>query len=165
DTPMLAALPEEHRQALGAGIPFPSRLGRPEEYGRLAVSIVELAVEPRFQGWDGIAHGGVLCTILDEVMAWALVGEDNWGLTARMSVAFKRPVEVGQAIRAEGWVVRSRRRLVDAAGHIVDARDGRVLATSTGVYVAADETRKQELRRAYGWVQRTDTPVTVDGAS
>ena len=32
DTPLLAALPEEARTALGAGIPFPSRLGRPEEY-------------------------------------------------------------------------------------------------------------------------------------
>ena len=40
DTPMLAALPEEHRQALGAGIPFPSRLGRPEEYAALVTDIV-----------------------------------------------------------------------------------------------------------------------------
>jgi 3-hydroxyacyl-CoA dehydrogenase/3-hydroxy-2-methylbutyryl-CoA dehydrogenase len=40
DTPMLAALPEEHRQALGAGIPFPSRLGRPEEYAHLVEEIV-----------------------------------------------------------------------------------------------------------------------------
>jgi 3-hydroxyacyl-CoA dehydrogenase / 3-hydroxy-2-methylbutyryl-CoA dehydrogenase len=40
DTPLLAALPEEQRQALGAGIPFPSRLGRPEEYGQLACEIV-----------------------------------------------------------------------------------------------------------------------------
>ena len=41
-------------------------------------SWVELTYEERFQGWDGIAHGGILATILDEVMAWALVGEDNW---------------------------------------------------------------------------------------
>jgi len=41
DTPMLAALPEEHRETLGAGVPFPSRLGRPEEYGELVASIVE----------------------------------------------------------------------------------------------------------------------------
>jgi 3-hydroxyacyl-CoA dehydrogenase/3-hydroxy-2-methylbutyryl-CoA dehydrogenase len=41
DTPLLAALPEEQREALGAGIPFPSRLGRPEEYAQLAVQIVE----------------------------------------------------------------------------------------------------------------------------
>jgi 3-hydroxyacyl-CoA dehydrogenase/3-hydroxy-2-methylbutyryl-CoA dehydrogenase len=40
DTPLLAALPEEARGALGAGIPFPSRLGRPEEYARLVTQIV-----------------------------------------------------------------------------------------------------------------------------
>ncbi len=40
DTPLLAALPEEQRQALGAGIPFPSRLGRPEEYADLVAEIV-----------------------------------------------------------------------------------------------------------------------------
>jgi NAD(P)-dependent dehydrogenase (short-subunit alcohol dehydrogenase family) len=40
DTPLLAALPEEARDALGAGIPFPSRLGRPEEYARLVGQIV-----------------------------------------------------------------------------------------------------------------------------
>src|SRR5436190_1353283 len=41
DTPLLGALPEEQRQALGAGIPFPQRLGRPDEYGQLACDIVE----------------------------------------------------------------------------------------------------------------------------
>jgi NAD(P)-dependent dehydrogenase (short-subunit alcohol dehydrogenase family) len=41
DTPLLAALPEDARQALGEQIPFPSRLGRPEEYARLACHIAE----------------------------------------------------------------------------------------------------------------------------
>jgi 3-hydroxyacyl-CoA dehydrogenase / 3-hydroxy-2-methylbutyryl-CoA dehydrogenase len=41
DTPLLAALPQEARDALGATMPFPSRLGRPEEYAELAVHIVE----------------------------------------------------------------------------------------------------------------------------
>jgi len=40
DTPLLAALPEEARAALGAGIPFPSRLGRPDEYARIVLEIV-----------------------------------------------------------------------------------------------------------------------------
>jgi NAD(P)-dependent dehydrogenase (short-subunit alcohol dehydrogenase family) len=40
DTPLLAALPEEAREALGAGIPFPSRLGRPAEYAQLVEQIV-----------------------------------------------------------------------------------------------------------------------------
>jgi 3-hydroxyacyl-CoA dehydrogenase / 3-hydroxy-2-methylbutyryl-CoA dehydrogenase len=41
DTPLLAALPEEARGALGAGVPFPQRLGAPEEYAHLAQQIVE----------------------------------------------------------------------------------------------------------------------------
>jgi NAD(P)-dependent dehydrogenase (short-subunit alcohol dehydrogenase family) len=41
DTPLLAALPEEARKALGAGIPFPQRLGLPAEYAQLACQIVE----------------------------------------------------------------------------------------------------------------------------
>jgi uncharacterized protein (TIGR00369 family) len=114
-------------------------------------SWVELTYEQRFQGWDGIAHGGILATILDEVMAWALVGEDDWGLTARLTIDFKRPVDVGQAIRAEGWVTRSRRRLVETEGRVTDARTGQLLAGARGLYVAADESRKRELRQRYGW--------------
>jgi NAD(P)-dependent dehydrogenase (short-subunit alcohol dehydrogenase family) len=41
DTPLLAGLPDEARQALGAQIPFPSRLGRPQEYAQLACQIAE----------------------------------------------------------------------------------------------------------------------------
>ncbi|HWY17565.1 MAG TPA: 3-hydroxyacyl-CoA dehydrogenase [Solirubrobacteraceae bacterium] len=41
DTPLLAALPEEAREKLGAGVPFPQRLGQPEEYARLTSHIVE----------------------------------------------------------------------------------------------------------------------------
>jgi NAD(P)-dependent dehydrogenase (short-subunit alcohol dehydrogenase family) len=41
DTPLLAALPQEQRDALGAQVPFPNRLGLPEEYAALAAHIVE----------------------------------------------------------------------------------------------------------------------------
>ncbi|HEV3000250.1 MAG TPA: SDR family NAD(P)-dependent oxidoreductase [Solirubrobacteraceae bacterium] len=41
DTPLLAALPQEARDALGQTIPFPKRLGMPSEYAQLAVHIVE----------------------------------------------------------------------------------------------------------------------------
>jgi 3-hydroxyacyl-CoA dehydrogenase / 3-hydroxy-2-methylbutyryl-CoA dehydrogenase len=41
DTPLLAGLPDEARQALGAQVPHPPRLGRPEEYAELACHIAE----------------------------------------------------------------------------------------------------------------------------
>jgi 3-hydroxyacyl-CoA dehydrogenase/3-hydroxy-2-methylbutyryl-CoA dehydrogenase len=41
DTPLLSGLPEPAREALGAAVPFPSRLGRPAEFAALAAHIVE----------------------------------------------------------------------------------------------------------------------------
>lgn len=40
DTPLLGTLPDEARQALAAGVPFPKRLGRPEDVASLAMEIV-----------------------------------------------------------------------------------------------------------------------------
>lgn len=128
-------------------------------------SWTELALDRRFEGWEGVIHGGILCAILDEVMAWALVGEDNWGVTARMAVDFRRPVTVRLPIRAEGWTTRSRRRIVDTAGRIIDATTGAELATATGVYVAADPARKQDLRARYAYRAADPTePAEATGA-
>ena len=124
----------------------------------------EVALDRRFEGWEGIVHGGILCTILDEVMAWALVGEDNWGVTARMTADFHRPVEVGATIRAEGWITRSRRRVVDTAARIVDPASGTELATATGVYVAAGKARKQDLRERYGYRPADPAEPAAGGA-
>jgi NAD(P)-dependent dehydrogenase (short-subunit alcohol dehydrogenase family) len=41
DTPMLATISDEFRAGLAAGVPFPKRLGRPDEYAQLAVDIIE----------------------------------------------------------------------------------------------------------------------------
>jgi acyl-coenzyme A thioesterase PaaI-like protein len=111
----------------------------------------DLAIPSRFQGWDEIAHGGIVATILDEVMAWSLVDHDNWGLTARMTVEFKRPVPLDRPIHAEGWVTEVRRRLITTAGRIVDQATDELLATADATYVAAPEDRKRELKQRYGY--------------
>ena len=122
-------------------------------------SWTELTLDRQFEGWEGIVHGGIVSTILDEVMAWALVGQDNWGVTARLAVEFKRPVNVGTSIRADGWVTRDRRRIVETSGRIVDASSGDVLATATGLYVAADAERKRFLQERYAF-----RPVIASGS-
>jgi uncharacterized protein (TIGR00369 family) len=109
----------------------------------------ELELPQRFQGWDGIAHGGIICTILDEVMAWALVEHDLWGVTARMSVEFKRPVPIEHPVRAIGELREARRRVVTATGRIVDAVDDTLLATSEATFVGATPAKKAELQSRY----------------
>ena len=54
-----------------------------------------------------------------------------------------------EPIRAEGWITRQRRRLVDTAARLVDAETGELLATAEAIYVAADADRKRELKERY----------------
>jgi len=119
---------------------------------------IETTLAERFQGWDGIAHGGIICTLLDEVMAWALVEHDMWGVTARMQVDFKRPVPIGSPIRGEGRVTAVRRRIVEAEAALHDL-EGNVLAQAKGTFVAASDQRKRELKERYGF-QPADAPET-----
>lgn len=121
----------------------------------------ELTYERDFEGWDGIAHGGIIAAILDEVMAWSLASEDAWGVTARMAIQYHAPVRVGAELRAEGRVTRARRRLVETEATLRERGDGQLLASATGLYVAADEARKQEMRARYRFGEGA-TPGTVD---
>ena len=126
-------------------------------------SWTELTLDRRFQGWDGIAHGGIICAILDEVMAWALVAEDHWGVTARMNVEFKRPVQIGRPIRGDGWVTRSRRRVVDAAGADHRRRDRRDPGDRRGHVRGGDATTASASSRpATATGSSTATPDRVD---
>ena len=111
----------------------------------------ELELRPDFQGWEGIAHGGIVATILDEVMAWALASADAWGYTARMAIEYRRPVPIGRPIRGEGRIVRQRRRLVTTAGRLLDPATGEVFATAEGLYVAAPEVERAALKERYGF--------------
>jgi len=110
----------------------------------------ELTLQRQFEGWEGVIHGGILCTILDEVMAWSLVERDNWGVTAKMSISFKKPAIVGRRVVAEGWMVEDRRRIHRTEGRIVDAETGEEIATSEATYVAATGAKKAELKALYG---------------
>ncbi|MCM8731857.1 SDR family NAD(P)-dependent oxidoreductase [Hephaestia sp. GCM10023244] len=56
DTPLLAAAPQPVKDALAASVPFPKRLGRPEEYARLALAMIE---NPYFNGEDVRLDGAI----------------------------------------------------------------------------------------------------------
>ena len=110
----------------------------------------ELTLEPEFQGWDSLAHGGIVCTILDEVMAWSVIGRGTWGVTARLNAAFRRPIATGHPIRAEGWVVEAHRRAIRTAGHVLDATTREVLATGEGTFIALPDAELGRLKARYG---------------
>lgn len=120
----------------------------------------ELTLPDRFQGWESVAHGGIVATILDEVMAWSVIGRGTWGVTARLNIAFKRPIPTGQPIRAEGWVTQDRRRTVNTAGHVVDPATGAVLASGEGTFMAVPADQLAALKARYR-LRPVDMPEPV----
>jgi uncharacterized protein (TIGR00369 family) len=112
-------------------------------------SWTEITLDERFEGWAGIAHGGILATLADEAMAWSLFSDDQLGLTASLAIDFRKPAPVGRPLRAEGWITDRRRLRYETAARVVDLTSGEVVAEATGVYVAAPPARARELRSEY----------------
>jgi acyl-coenzyme A thioesterase PaaI-like protein len=102
-----------------------------------------------FVGWSDRVHGGLIATVLDEVMAWAPSSDDAWAVTSSFTIRFHAPVSPGERLRAEGWVEGQRRRIYDVKGEV--RAGGRLIAEATGTYLAASPTQKAELKQRYGW--------------
>ena len=109
--------------------------------------------ERRHQGYDGTVHGGIVAALLDETMGWAIFHEGVWGVTARLNVAFRQPVPVGEELRIVGEVVRERSRSIETHGAVSRGSDGTVLAEADAVFLLMPDERRRELEQKYS---RTD---------
>lgn len=88
-------------------------------------------IPEKYQGWTGIVHGGIVATLLDELMAWAVKTKGYSTVTAEMNVRFRKPVPVGTEISGLGWITKEEGRIVYTQSRLVDAT-GTVLAEATG---------------------------------
>lgn len=102
-----------------------------------------------FEGYGGIVHGGIVCTILDEVMAWSLYREQTWAVTSHLATRFRKPLVVREPIRAIGRIVKDRGRVIDMQGEIRRASDNVVLAEATAVFFRVPEAQVAEWNERY----------------
>jgi uncharacterized protein (TIGR00369 family) len=126
--------------------------------GRAAATWVP---SPDSVGWSDRVHGGLLATVLDEVMAWAPASDDAWAVTSSFTVRFHRPASPGESLRAEGWVASRRRRIYEIRGEVRSGDE--LVAEATGTYLGASPTQKAVLKERYGWrpTGPADTPPAV----
>jgi uncharacterized protein (TIGR00369 family) len=89
----------------------------------------------RYQGWRGIAHGGIVMALLDEAMAHAAGYAGHRGVTASVNVRFRRPVPLEEPIEVRGRVAWQRRNVLGVEAAIYDAA-GTVLVQSEGHVVS-----------------------------
>ncbi len=103
--------------------------------------------DSRWEGYPGIVHGGVLTSLLDEVMYKAISPSGELAMTAEITVRFRNPARVGVTLYPSGRVVRRRGRLVEAEGEIRDAL-GRLIAAATAKFIVLPPEGQESLMKA-----------------
>ena len=98
-------------------------------------SICRITLAEHYQGWTHIAHGGVVCTLLDEIMAYAVLKFIGQGVTSHLSSKFRKPVPLGEPIVASGWIVERKGRRATARAEIRTEADGVLLAQGEATWI------------------------------
>ena len=83
----------------------------------------ELELNELFAGYPAVIHGGIIATLLDEVMAKAVIESGKNAVTARLQVSYRRAVHPGSSLHLEGWILESKTRTIKTAARIYD-QDG-----------------------------------------
>jgi uncharacterized protein (TIGR00369 family) len=111
-------------------------IGMHLHFDRDGEGVHALAVlDANFQGWRGIAHGGIVMALLDEAMAHAAGFAGHRGVTASVNVRFRSPVPLERPIAVRGRVAWQRRNVLGVEAEICD-ESGRVLAKAEGSFVS-----------------------------
>jgi len=82
---------------------------------------------PVFQGWDGVVHGGIISTLLDEAMAKLSYELGYNTVTVSLEIRFKKPAPILEPLLVYGEISEVSRRLVKAKARVAKD-DGTILA-------------------------------------
>jgi uncharacterized protein (TIGR00369 family) len=96
--------------------------------------VCRTTVPDRFEGHPGYLHGGVIATLLDEIMSKSVRARGLLAMTRRMEIDYLRPVPSCVPIRMEGTVVGSEGRKHWSQARILDTK-GRILAEGKGLFI------------------------------
>jgi acyl-coenzyme A thioesterase PaaI-like protein len=91
-------------------------------------------IPERFQGFAGIAHGGILAMILDECMVNAVWLRGSTAVTARLEVRLRRPVGVGVRVTFRAEMVRESSSRFEVTSHAT-LDDGTVIADGKALLI------------------------------
>jgi acyl-coenzyme A thioesterase PaaI-like protein len=114
---------------------------------------------PDHQGFGGIVHGGIISTVLDEAMAWAVAHAGFWAMTGDMRVRFRQPLTVGESTVVTAHVSGTRGRLVSTLGELVLESNRAPVATATATFVKVDAELEAAWRARY---LRESEPITAE---
>ncbi len=110
-----------------------------EREGDAVVS--RLTIDSRYAGYEKFAHGGIVATLLDEAMGWAMINiGGSYGVTSNLNVRYRRPVFVDRPVVLRAALVHREGTMMTLESSIEDAR-GRLLASAVGEWVVVRRGR------------------------
>jgi uncharacterized protein (TIGR00369 family) len=98
-------------------------------YDEEGAAYATLALDQVVEGYPGVVHGGILSTLLDEVMAKAVINSGKIAVTAKLSVSYRKALNSGQSVLIKGWITRAKSRTISTAASISD---------ESGIYAEAE---------------------------
>lgn len=128
----------DHNMCFGCG-PANDHGLKMKFFGSDDMIYANIAVPPYLLGWNGVVHGGILSTILDEVMSWgAIFLARKFILTKSMTVNYHKPVLVGDMLRVESEInERISEREASMTGRIFNSK-GELSVSGTGIMALLD---------------------------
>jgi uncharacterized protein (TIGR00369 family) len=97
-------------------------------------------------GFEGIIHGGVLATLVDELMVWSSIWASRKAcVAAELSLRFVQKAAPGQSLHAIATVTRQRSRMIEAAAEVFEGST--LICTATGKYMPMGSAETMALHR------------------
>lgn len=97
----------------------------------------EVVFPIHLQGWQGVVHGGLISTVLDEIMVKAAAAKKLKCVTGEITVKFKKPTLTNEKYIIRGRVVEVKKRIIFTEGFLLD-RDGQIMAGAKGKLFAIE---------------------------
>jgi len=101
-------------------------------------NIVRTRFTPRAEhiGFKQVVHGGLIATVLDEIMVWAcVIPTGQFAYCAELTVRFLSPLRPGEQVIATGELAANRRNKIFEAKSEIRDHAGKLVATATGKYL------------------------------
>jgi uncharacterized protein (TIGR00369 family) len=97
-----------------------------------------------FEGYKDICHGGIISSLLDEVMIYSLIARGIITVTVQIEVKFKKPAKIGETLFLEGHLTEDKGKILMTEGKIFK-QDGTIIAESKGKFFRAEGEMKKEI--------------------
>jgi acyl-coenzyme A thioesterase PaaI-like protein len=92
----------------------------------------EFTPRKRFQGWKNVLHGGIIATILDEVMVNGAYLRQIMAVTTKLEIRLRHPAAIGERLIFYGRILEEDTRTVNMKAW-AEQEDGTIVAEATGL--------------------------------